>query len=109
MDTWKLELEGSVYYETDLSFRDAEHICDHLKVPFTWAEMNPLRTPAHLMAICATFLSRKREISFADALELVKSWPVNKTVGALEKVDDDDRPTTYQDGNPLTGGRTTAG
>jgi hypothetical protein len=98
MATWKITIDGQVFYEHDLSIGDANWVCDQVGEK-TWRAVHPLLGgPQHARAVFAALLARHKQISREDALALADEV----SLGALQSFApaDDDRPGTHAGGLP---------
>lgn len=109
--TWRVEVDGKVFYQSDLTFDDLDLIGQLAGRPNQWTASGPLSSPLSAMGILAALLRKVHpdltwDAAVAEARGRSASW-----INALESVQYDDSPETFRDGlpDPKAAGRTTPG
>lgn len=98
---WRLEFEGEVYREVDLTLDQVERIEEITKD--SWLRIAPLKSAKHAKAILTVCHADRAGVSLDEAAKKVGAVKADDFVGMLsvEPLDEQlDLPTTYEDGVP---------
>jgi hypothetical protein len=96
---WRIEFEGEVYREGDLTLGQCERIEDVTGV--NWRAIHPLRSAKEARVVLEVCVAERKGESVETVRERVNAMKVDEFLDALKvSEDEDDRPTEYVDGNP---------
>lgn len=98
MASWKVELDGAVFYDEDLTLADARWLAEKTGIA-GWGATAPLRNPECCTLVLACFIARRDRISRDRAVKKADDLPLS-VLNGFASAGDDDRPSTYTDGLP---------
>lgn len=95
---WRIEHEGEVYREDDLTLNDHEQIAD--LCGRAWAPWPGTSAKVWKATLAVCLASRSEDLTVEAALLQVGSLKVNDAFLDQLTREEDDTPTEYVDGNP---------
>lgn len=94
---WKLTWREDVYREADITLGQAEQIED--LTGSTWQRINPLASARYAVAILSVLAAERTDRPVAEVAAEVKAIK-SSDYFEMWAAEDDDTPSTYEDGNP---------
>lgn len=97
---WRIDFEGEVYREGDLTLGQCEQIED--ATGQSWLSINPMRSAKQARVILETVVSARTGKSVDEIRQRVSTMSIDSFLDAFHATesDEDDKPTEYVDGNP---------
>ena len=95
---WRIEFEGEVYREGGLTLE----LCERIEVESgqSWVFIDPLNSAKQARIVLEVCHADRTGLPLDEVRKMVAALTVDKFLAAYKKVEDDDRPTEYVDGNP---------
>ena len=93
-----LHYGGDVYREADITVAQAEHIEDLIGVG--WTRLNVLHHAKHARATLAVMVADRTGRSFDEVSKEIGAMTANDYATNVFRVEADDMPTEFVDGNP---------
>lgn len=95
---WRVEFEGEVYREGDLTLGQCERIEDI--TGRSWVTIDPISSAKQARVILEVCASDRTGLPVDEIRKRVEALSVEDFLAGYKRGEDDDRPTGYEDGNP---------
>lgn len=94
---WRVEFEGEVYREGDLTLGQCERIEDI--TGRSWVSIDPITSAKQARVVLEVCASDRTGLPADEIRKRVEAMSVDKFLAGYKR-GEDDRPETYEDGNP---------
>lgn len=97
---WRIEWDGEVYREGDLTVDQAEQIVELTGT--SWQYTHPATSPKHAKAVIAVCHAARTGAPVDELMRKVGALTVDAVLDCISR-EETDLPTTYEDGLPKSG------